>query len=611
MASSEYETVQAEEIESLQAIFAEEFQSVQTTSAWSQTPRISFRINLAISPEASDTAKTDVVCKVSLAVTFTATYPKTVPIIAIKDCENVPKKTIQEINHVLAVRPTELVGNQMIFTIADEIESIVKSAANARAQGSSLEEERAARAKETAVQAEKAREEAAQKVEEEKDEEDRKLRKVIQDEYERKLALTRRRASVRESTTAQTQLTEADVIFDHDITATQRDGLDSSFHQISFGKKIGEGPITEVFEAIPIRDKKLTDERAYVVKRVQVPKNKPKNDVVHIENILEHLKSLRHPNILSMYDFKVTSNLQGWEVDILAEFGTRGPLLEWCGMLQPNKARSVSLEIMEAVEFYHKNGIVHGNIHTRNIILSQTHGGVTTARLADAGYQQALHKLLAEDMKFSRANEIDLPWTPPESSTPEGPRTIKTDIWSCAIVFVHLFFGIDECSNYSNSDDFLNNASLSSQFLGMMRNMFRVDPKRRSNALEVIMCDFLRADANPTVPQATEINSGIPLRRRSSRSRKSGPEVLAGSSGQYRKNFDEAGRAGKGGYGDVFKARNKYDGTVYAIKKIKAKSTEDLSKVRSEVYTLARLNHPYIVRYYGSWEENDTPVDDR
>ncbi|XP_063048101.1 uncharacterized protein LOC134441640 [Engraulis encrasicolus] len=67
---------------------------------------------------------------------------------------------------------------------------------------------------------------------------------------------------------------------------------------------------------------------------------------------------------------------------------------------------------------------------------------------------------------------------------------------------------------------------------------------------------------------------------------------------QFVEDFDSVQRIGKGGFGQVFKARNKCDETNYAVKIVK--STEKASR---EVKALAKLQHPHIVRYHTSWIE--------
>ncbi|NXV81923.1 E2AK1 kinase, partial [Atlantisia rogersi] len=74
---------------------------------------------------------------------------------------------------------------------------------------------------------------------------------------------------------------------------------------------------------------------------------------------------------------------------------------------------------------------------------------------------------------------------------------------------------------------------------------------------------------------------------------------------RYLNEFDELARLGEGGYGKVYKVRNKLDGQFYAIKKINIKKAtrRDCMKVLREVKVLAGLQHPNIVGYHTAWME--------
>ncbi|XP_035745116.1 eukaryotic translation initiation factor 2-alpha kinase 1, partial [Egretta garzetta] len=74
---------------------------------------------------------------------------------------------------------------------------------------------------------------------------------------------------------------------------------------------------------------------------------------------------------------------------------------------------------------------------------------------------------------------------------------------------------------------------------------------------------------------------------------------------RYLNEFDEVARLGEGGYGKVYKVRNKLDGQFYAIKKINIKKAtrRDCMKVLREVKVLAGLQHPNIVGYHTAWME--------
>ncbi|XP_060116927.1 eukaryotic translation initiation factor 2-alpha kinase 1 [Heteronotia binoei] len=78
---------------------------------------------------------------------------------------------------------------------------------------------------------------------------------------------------------------------------------------------------------------------------------------------------------------------------------------------------------------------------------------------------------------------------------------------------------------------------------------------------------------------------------------------------RYINEFDEISRLGKGGYGTVYKVKNKLDGQFYAIKKIliKKATKRDCMKVLREVKVLAELQHPNIVGYHTAWMEHVQP----
>ncbi|EGC30773.1 hypothetical protein DICPUDRAFT_9913, partial [Dictyostelium purpureum] len=79
---------------------------------------------------------------------------------------------------------------------------------------------------------------------------------------------------------------------------------------------------------------------------------------------------------------------------------------------------------------------------------------------------------------------------------------------------------------------------------------------------------------------------------------------------RYEEDFCELEKVGKGGYGSVYRVKNKLDGEYYALKKIPFKNTTKifLEKVLREVKTLASLNHRNIVRYHSAWLETEEIV---
>jgi translation initiation factor 2-alpha kinase 3 len=90
---------------------------------------------------------------------------------------------------------------------------------------------------------------------------------------------------------------------------------------------------------------------------------------------------------------------------------------------------------------------------------------------------------------------------------------------------------------------------------------------------------------------------------------------------QYLRDFEELGFLGKGGYGSVYHVRHRLDSHAYAVKKVRIASSNlaqvnstqkshEVEEVLKELRTLAKLEHPNVVRYYSSWVELTTPSAD-
>jgi translation initiation factor 2-alpha kinase 3 len=85
---------------------------------------------------------------------------------------------------------------------------------------------------------------------------------------------------------------------------------------------------------------------------------------------------------------------------------------------------------------------------------------------------------------------------------------------------------------------------------------------------------------------------------------------------RYAEEFVELGAVGKGGYGKVYKAKHKLDGSLYAIKRIPVSSAkmakvqehgpEELENILREVRSLARFDHANVIRYHNAWLEFTT-----
>lgn len=70
---------------------------------------------------------------------------------------------------------------------------------------------------------------------------------------------------------------------------------------------------------------------------------------------------------------------------------------------------------------------------------------------------------------------------------------------------------------------------------------------------------------------------------------------------RFNNDFEDIEEIGSGGFGQVFKAKHRIDGKMYAIKRVRYNT----KKAEREVQALAELNHANVVQYRVCWEGED------
>lgn len=166
-----------------------------------------------------------------------------------------------------------------------------------------------------------------------------------------------------------------------------------------------------------------------------------------------------------------------------------------------------------------------------------------------------------------------------------------------------MIFGLTVIQKYSSPMSLADSLTLSESLNEFVHKLFKADPKKRPRAFELSSSEFLATDApildedssSAAASRLGSITSLMPItpRRQRHDSMNSG-----GPFSRYKEDFVEEGRLGKGGFGEVVKARKKLDGHIYAIKKITQKSSASLTEVLKEVRLLSQLSHPYVVRKF-------------
>jgi translation initiation factor 2-alpha kinase 4 len=179
--TTDYVQAQSDELDVLQAIYMEDYESVETKAAWSKHADKAFRLRLRTMSESD--------ISLVLFVKLTATYPKSLPSITIQETNGLRHKTQKIIEKLLKSKPKDLLGEVMIHEIATAIQDLLEDEASYKAKGQalpSLEEERVVKEAETTKLAKEQEQEELRRKEKEKAEEDRVLQQMVEEEMNRR-----------------------------------------------------------------------------------------------------------------------------------------------------------------------------------------------------------------------------------------------------------------------------------------------------------------------------------------------------------------------------------------------------------------------------------------
>lgn len=617
--TTNYTAIQQDEIEVLRSIYMEDFVEGETkTGAWNKVTDRNFKIMM------KGIIRGNQKIAVALFVSFPSTYPKTIPNLHVVFDDEVPRPTRVQILEIISIEPRRHVGTEMIFEITSSLQEILDQIPNVDPKDvPTLDEERMLREQIAMAKAQAEEEEQRVKAEATNDAEvEKQLTRLRAQEKERANKWRSRKFSSAADEMANLEPIPGVIRFDQ----LDKDGdhyrkeLDvAAVHE---KVKFCDGTLGPIYTvqlwnaSTPEKNNLKSESRqapSLVLKECFISTTEDDEDrktalmAVEADLRLTIRRSTPHPNVIIPINYTITksscslpTDISGWKVNILMPLAAKGSIsdvLDVAGQLDIKRVRSWSYQILEGLHFYHRNHLAHGRLHLNNVLLQQSEAKIIVAMLADSGYMHKLHALSGNVV-----SRLPIKWKAPEEGK-GGDTSLQTDIWYFGICLLQMGFGKDVINKHTSPKGLLQDLRLSTSFEAVIRQVFSRTPTKRPSAWKLLHFEFFRndesllrrSDSDLEFP-SMETSSSQPLRSRHQ-------STTMTNTSRYEKEFAEDGRLGRGGFGEVFKARNRIDGQVYAVKKIKAKSKSALDLVLSEVSVLSRLNHPNVVRYYASWIE--------
>jgi len=165
------------------------------------------------------------------------------------------------------------------------------------------------------------------------------------------------------------------------------------------------------------------------------------------------LKQLRHKNIVSIYDMGTDGNISFIAMELLHGQNLEDRIHQ--GVLRPEHASALLLQIAEALDYAHGRKIVHLDIKSANIFLLPSDGEFELVKVIDFG----LARIIQSTFGHTLSRVVGTPqYTAPEVY--QNQASSLSDVYSLGVVTFEMLTGVLPFSNtqiYSLIADHINN----------------------------------------------------------------------------------------------------------------------------------------------------------
>ena len=244
------------------------------------------------------------------------------------------------------------------------------------------------------------------------------------------------------------------------------------------GEKLGEGAFAKVRIATQIHIKEKCAVKIFEKKLLEGSR-----DVERLKKEIKILKKLRHKNIIQLYDIMESKH----NLYFVMEYCKNGELFDYIvkkKRLKESEACIFFQQLINGVEYLHKQGIIHRDLKPENLLLDDRNH----IKISDFGLSAF----------FTKNNYLQTAcgtpsYAPPEMLEGNEYNGEATDVWSCGIILYAMLCGTLPISESKEEiivkkikmHDYIIPNYLSKEAKDLINHILIINPKERYNIKQI------------------------------------------------------------------------------------------------------------------------------
>jgi len=197
-------------------------------------------------------------------------------------------------------------------------------------------------------------------------------------------------------------------------------------------RKLGEGGTAHVYKALDVRSGKHV-----AVKIIEGPAAKTATWAQRLLREVDLLKSIRHPNVVEVYDGGRREDGSPYLVMEYLEGETLGQLMRRTSMLPIDMALLIASEIAAGLAASHALGVIHRDVKPDNLFLVEEGSAVRSAKVFDFGFA----RLQGGEGLTAKGFIVGTPEYMAPEQTLHDPTGARTDIYGLGVVLYRMITG--------------------------------------------------------------------------------------------------------------------------------------------------------------------------